>query len=285
MGGRMAVRISPNSAKIKITSRPTVNRPAIVGTKMSFTGTSIQAAGQVTLAGDRGDTPTGWTAGFLQAQWIETNWCFYRGQNNGDGSIFIQRARPPARPAQACRDCVDGSPVNQIFYSAIPAHGEIAAGGAGGAFPPLNVRHFDQPSDDCNLVETNSKTLKPNFLQAAQLEFHFCTILTVRDPRGAFHHQLSFYWEVHWQATFEPLSFTVPPSGFSIHVVPAGTGQNTGGIISGAPVDRRFTGVITAPQSQSCNDVFRAARAAVGGPHSPNRHERPTWSNFDVTAR
>ena len=59
--------------------------------------------------------PRGLDAWVIQAQWIETNWGYYRGQHNSDGSLFVQRARPPARPAQACRDTV--GPVGDIFYN------------------------------------------------------------------------------------------------------------------------------------------------------------------------
>jgi|SRR5581483_51899 len=278
----MAVRISANSARLVILARPRVNPPAVSGADMSFTGTPIRASGDVTLLGDAGDSAAGWTVGFIQAQWIETNWCSYRGQHNNDGSIFIQRARPPARPHQACRDCVDASPVNNIFYSAVPAHGEVASGAAGAVFPlKLTARHFDQPSETCRLVEQNTKTGKPNFLSEAQLEFHFCTLLTVQDPAGTFHHQMAFYWNVRWQSTFQPTNFSVPPTGFRINVIASDSGGNTGGIIHGAPTDRRFSGVLTTPQMQSCNQVFRAARAAVGI-GSPNRHETLVWQSFDV---
>jgi hypothetical protein len=278
----MAVSIDPSSAKLNLTARPRVNTPVVSGADMSFTGTSIQAAGEIKLLGNPGDSAAGWRLGFIQAQWIETNWCSYRGQHNNDGSIFIQRARPPARPHQACRDCVDSSPVSNIFYSAIPAHREVASGAAGATFPlKLTVTHFDQPSETCVLVEQNTRTGKPNYLSEAQLEFHFCTVLSVQDPTGNFHHQLAFYWNMRWQCTFHPTSFAVPSPNFRITVVPAGTGSNVGHIIRGTPTDHRFTGVLTAPQTQSCNQVFRAARAAVGI-GSTNRHESTVWQRFDV---
>jgi hypothetical protein len=273
----MAVTIAPDSAKIHVTARPHVNPPAVSGASMSYTGTPIQATGEVTLLGAAGDSAVGWTVGFVQVQWIETNWCYYRGQTSPDGSIFIQRARPPARPNQACCDCVNGSPPGKLFYSAIPAHGEIATGGAGAVFPlKLTVSHFDQPADSVNLVETNSLTGKPNFLAESQMEFHFCTILSVRDPANTFHHLLSFYWNVHWQATFHPTSFTNPPAGFNIHVVKAGSSANVGHLIKGTPTDRRFAGLLRTTPTQSCNQV---AAAEVTG---PNRHEAPVWKNFDV---
>ena len=277
----MAVTIKPDSAKIKITAHPHVNPPAVNGNAMSYTGTPIRATGEVTLLGAPGDSAAGWSVGFVQAQWIETNWLYYRGQTARDGSIFIQRARPPARPNQACCDCVNGSPVSRLFYSTIPAHGEIATGAAGAVFPlTLRVSHFDQPSDSANLVEMNahpaSGPAAPNFLAESQMEFHFCTILSVQDPARTFHHLLSFYWNVHWQATFQPTTFTNPPAAFRVHVVKAGTSANVGHLIKGTPTDRRFTGILNTAQTQSCNQV---ASAEIDG---PNRHEAPIWKNFDV---
>jgi hypothetical protein len=278
----MAISIKPGSAKITITARPQVNPPVVSGSNiMSYTGTPIQATGEVTLLGSPGDSAAGWSVGFVQVQWIETNWCFYRGQTVNDGSIFIQRARPPARPNQACCDCVDGSPPSKLFYSTIPAHGELATGTPGAAFPlKLTVSHFDQPADSVNLVETNSSPAsggsKPNFLAESQMEFHFCTILSVREPSGKFNHLQFFYWNVHWQAEFQPTNFTTPPAGFRIKVLPAGSSAHVGPVTGGVPNDRRFVGILNSIPSQSCNQV---ATAEVRG---PNRHEAPVWKNFDV---
>jgi hypothetical protein len=273
----MAVRIAPHSAKLQVTKRPHVNDPEVDDDTMSFTGTEITADGEVTLIGGPGDSPAGWTLGFIQAQWIETNWLFYRGQHNTDGSIFIQRARPPARPNQACRDVVNGSPLNRFFYSILPADNEIDTGVAGDVFPlTLSVSHFDEPSDSAALVEDNSLTGKPNFLAESQMEFHFCTILSLQDPAGRFQHLLSFYWNMHWQASYHPTTFDNPPDDFRINVLRAGTSANVGGIIQGNPTDRRFIGVLTSPQGQSCNQV---AGVEVAG---PNRHEAAVWKNFDV---
>jgi len=279
----MTVSIASNSAKIVVTQRPTVYRPVALGTKMLFEGDKLAATGEVTLNGATGDDASGWTVGFIQAQWTETNWCYYRGQHNSDGSIFIQRGRPPARPVQACRDCDRRTPVSDIFYNTFPAHSGIAKGSpAGSAFPQrLMVHHADQPAEWCNLIEQNSRTGKPNYLAEAQLEFFFCTVLSVRDPRGVFHHLASFYWNQRWRAAFKPLIFSIAPT-FQIMPIAAGTGASVGSIIQGAPTDPRFTGVLTSPQSQSCNDVFDAASAAVAAASSFNRHESPVWAPFDV---
>src|SRR5665213_399743 len=89
----MAITIKPGSAKVHVTAHPHLHPPAVKGTSMSYTGTPIKAIGEVTLLGSAGDNPAGWQLGFIQLQWIETNWCYYRGHTVNDGSIFIQRAR------------------------------------------------------------------------------------------------------------------------------------------------------------------------------------------------
>jgi hypothetical protein len=277
----MAVSIKPDSAKLTVTTRPNVNPPAVSGSSMSYTGTPIRATGEVTLLGAPGDSAVGWQLGFVQVQWIETNWCYYRGQNANDGSIFIQRARPPARPNQACCDCVNGSPPGKLFYSIIPAHGEITTGVAAPTFPlKLTVSHFDRPADSVNLVEMNTHAAsggsKPNFLNESQMEFSFCTVLSVREPGGTFHHLRSFYWNINWEATFQPTNFANPPANFRINVIAAGSRANVGHIIKGKPIDRRFAGILDSVPTQSCNQV---ATAEILG---PNRHEAPTWKQFDV---
>ena len=207
---------------------------------MAFTGTPIKAEGEVTLTGGPGDNAAGWQLGFIQLQWIETNWCYYRGQTENDGSIFIQRARPPARPNQACCDCVDGSPPSKLFYSTNPADGELVTAQPLDKLPlKMAVSHFDQPADSVHVVEMNSSAAsggaKPNFLAESQMEFHFCTVLSAREPTGRFHHLLSFYWNVRWQATFQPVTFGNPPAGFNVSVVHGEAGRTLETLLRAAP--------------------------------------------------
>jgi hypothetical protein len=278
----MAVTIAPNSAHLAVTARPTVPAPTVSGNVMFYQGAPIRATGQVTLQGREGDSAAAWRVGFIQAQWIETNWCVYRGQNPHDGSIFVQRARAPARPHQACRDCVQA--VGNIWYSVSAGTQEIANGTTTGTldnpfatFPQqLTVQHFDRPSETCPLTENNTLTHKLNYLSEVQLEFFFCTVLTVRDPAGNFHHQASFYWNQRWQTRF-PTTFTMAHGVVTPHrriaPVAAGTGVGVGNTIRGGPSDSRFVGVLTSAQTQNCNQVFQAARAAVSAAISPNRHQ------------
>jgi hypothetical protein len=277
----MAVSIARGSGRISVTSRPRPNRPHIdvAGDLAIFDGAGMAADGEVTLNGGAADSTVGWQVGWVQAQWIETNWCYYRGQFNNHGSAFIQRARPPARPRQSCRDT--SGPVGDIFT--ILAAPELVSAPAG-PFPiRVRVSTSDPPGDNCDLVVTNTLTGELNFLREVQLEFHFCTVLTVQDPAGAFHHQASFYWNVHWQARFQPTGFPAPtPAQWTITPVAGGTSGAVSGVIAGPPTDRRFAGVLTTAQSDSCNDLAAAAATASSQPSSVNRRQSHVWANFDV---
>jgi hypothetical protein len=234
----------------------------------------MHCEGIVQFQGLPADPRPGWQVGWVQAQWIETNWGDYRGQQDHDGSIFIQRARPPARAHQACRDT--SGPVGDIFtdptdireFKPIPP----------GAFPiSVRVESNDPPGEAYPLILTNAHTGKPNFLHEVQLEFHFCTVLTVRDPGRTFHHQAHFYWNLHWQFRFHPLAFPAPTDAqWTSHRVAAGTSAHHSHAFSGKPTDARFSGVLTTHQTDSC--VNLAAHATA----HPNRQDFRRWESVDV---
>jgi len=279
---RRAISVVPGSAKLTVTTHPTVQTPVInAGSGIANWGsTPIRARGEVSITGNAGDSPVGWTLGFIQAQWIETNWMYYRGQSNNHGSLFLQRARPPARPAQACRDSV-GSAAG-IWYNTASNHVITAPA----AFPiKLTASFFDRPSETCNLQENNSLTGQPNYLREGQLEFHFCLVLALRAPPGAgsaFTQLLHLYWNLHWQKRFLPSNFANLAAAWTITNVSGGNAANLGRVISGRTNDRRFNALITGPATQTCNQVFRAAITAVSSPTSPNRRQSRVWANFDV---
>jgi len=267
----MSVTVKPGSVKLLITTRPTVQTPSVAADPATFDCTNIAATGEATLLGDAGDDPSAWTLGFLQAQWIETNWGYYRGAQNDEGSLFVQRARPPARPRQSCRDTV--GPVGDIFYALNPGTGETVKGTTGAAFPlRLAVRHYDKPGDNYPLSRRNSLTGKLNYLYEAQLEFSFCTILTLRGPGNSFRHLSHFFWNVNWQATFPRTSAGV----FQVEKNANATFANAQGPYEGEPNDQRFKSVLTSPQTQSCND-FAAAETSNAVVRESRR-----WDNFDV---
>ena len=271
--------IVAGSAKITITSRPSVNQPTIdvAHQKAKFNGSNIQADGEVTL------TAGGWELGFLQAQWIETNWVHYRGHSVGDGSLLLQRGHPPARARQACRDTV--GPVADIWYNAVPGQNQNAVVPGGAVFPlKLTAHFFDNPSDDCNLVEVNSLNGADNFLREAQFEFHFNTVLSLRETAtGNFHHLLNFFWNAHWQTRFLPAAFTNPaPAAWTITSIAGGNSASVSHVIQGGPTDGRFIGVLTSAQTQNCNQLFAAAETSVETAGFPGRHEITDWASIPV---
>jgi len=274
----MAISIVAGSSQIQITQRPSVAPPVIndgAGDVSFPIGRQILATGSARFNIDAGDAVAGWFLGWLQAQWIETNWGYYRGAGNSDGSSFFQRARPPARPRQACRDTF--GPVGQIFYGVEPTRRATLPAGpspAGGALVSTNFN--DGPADTYPIRVTNSLRTKDNWLREVQLEFHFCTVLVVRDPAGNFTQLKSFYWNTHWQYRFHTSSFPMTAGNTRIEAIAGGVGANVSHIIEGRVIDQRFTGVLTAPQAKSCND-FAADESA-----RPNIRESRVWDNFDV---
>ena len=271
----MAAIIKPGSAKISFTSRPKVSLPTVTGGRAVFACSSrITVEGSIVLTGSH--PAAGWTLGFIQVEWVDTNWLYYRGQSNNDGSCFFQRSRPPARPVKACRD-VD--PPTDIFYT---DSWDLPKVSPGDAFPlTLKAPLSDSPHDGCAAVVTNSKTGNKNFLREAQMEFLFCTVLSARDPAGKYHHLKSFYWNVRWQARFLPVNFATPNGAWHVSPVANGNGQAVSHIIDGKPTDARFKDILTDATVPGCNEIVPLyANLPIG--HA-GRRESNVWDNFNVT--
>jgi hypothetical protein len=279
----MAISVVAGSAKISAIRAPSADRPTMAGGKVNYNpGIGMHAAGDVKLTGNAGDVRVGWQVGWIQAQWVETNWAEYRGQFDHDGGIFLQRGRAPARPPGACRDTsgvvgtIFTDPTDPTEFQTLPAVG---------AFPiAVHVETNDTPGEGYNQIEMNSLTGKPNFLHEIQLEFLFCTVLTVRDPILAFHHQGHFFWNVRWQTQFQPTAFPAPTDA-QWRVTPLGapgTGAAARGPFGGNPTEAKFTGVLTTPQVASCVDRATQSAAAVAVVGNACRREFPRWHSSDV---
>jgi hypothetical protein len=293
-------RVDPASVRVVVTRGGNTNTPEAPGTiphlpseneklrhRAAFLGNPISAVGRARLLGESGkDSVADWTFGFIQVQWIETNWQYYRGQTSADGSLFIQRGRPPARPVQACRDVVKKGSLNEIWFNNF----ERLFSGTTFPTPVVEVSFEDNPLDHCRLVEMNTHPDLPdgprkNFLQEAQLEFHFCCIFSARDPAGVFHHLAHFYWAVHWQAHFRPASHTNIDEKWHVRPVTKGMGKFVSLVYHGGPNDPRFRDVITAPAVKSANDLSVEARELIESRDpkvTANVHQKPVWGNFDV---
>jgi len=92
----MAISIAPNSASVTVASRSGVQAPAVNADNVHFPSQTARISGQVEFDGLATDVTTDWLVGWIQAQWVETNWGYFRGRANNHGSVFHQRARPLA---------------------------------------------------------------------------------------------------------------------------------------------------------------------------------------------
>jgi hypothetical protein len=273
----MTIAVVPNSASISIVSRPVVNMPLVAGagTFMRFSCTAIGIKGECKITGTAGDNPIGWTLGLIQLKFIDTDWAYYRGRSNRDGSSFLQYSRPPALPTGGCRDTLVAG---GIFIDNNPGHDRTVVA-AGTRFPvTMSAEFSDDPSRGFYLRRRNGLTNKDNFLREAQTELHFCTILSLMSPAGVFQHLKSVYWNVHWQGRFEPANFGNLAGPWNIAAVGGlGNTAHISSIIDGPPKDRRFSGIVTAPGTPNCNDITLASY------RNPNLRESRVWATFDVT--
>ena len=229
----------------------------------TFTCDFFEIDAIIDMDGSPGDSGAGYRAGFTQLQWIETNRAYYRGKMDADGSVNVERDRPPARPAQACRDVATPTdpftypPGAQALQGFMPTHPLNIDLAIIPSFPAvITLSHADSPSDFYPLLRTNSLTGRPNYLQWAQLEFHFCTVLMVRRQDGTLHQLDHFYWNVHWTDNFD---LAVGAGGLVTGVTPRTAGarnvMNFGQFIAGGSVDPRFAPLVTAPNVTTCNTV------------------------------
>jgi hypothetical protein len=259
----------------------------IAGNKAWFLSNRIWATGRVNLTGAAGDNAAGWELGFLQVRWVRTSWAWYKanwtdGAAINGGSILLQTGKPPAMPKQTCRDIGDGGPVTQIWY-APPGN----ARGSAAAFPQTLTANFnDEPNSNVPAVLLNSLTMQPNFLRDAQMELLFCTALALREPGGRFHVLKHFFWNVLWQATFQPADFTnalygpwLPPT-----VLAKATDAHVSPVFDGAPDREPFRNVLTSTtETESCNDLLGKAFASVLKPPFAGRREKKDRDHlFDV---
>jgi len=209
----------------------------------------------------------------IQLKWISTDWSYYRGQTNNDGSIFAQAARPPARPQPNCRDTVKPG---AIFVDNAPGHDRTVAK-TGSAFPITMTTDFsDSPSRPFPLTRTNSKTTKTNYIREAQSEAHFCTILTLMSAAGTFQPLKTIYWYTHWQGRFQPTDFSDLTKPWTIERAggPHSNEADATGAIDDGPNDPRFSAIMTSATAPNCNamegqrSLHPTCTRAAYGPHS-----------------
>lgn len=261
-------------AKIAINVRPTVQAPQVSGANMSFNCSNISAVGSAEIVSLETPTPAGWQLGWMQAEWCETNWAYYRGQTNNDGCSFLQRGRAPARTSRACRDSI--APGAAIYNTVTPGHSVQLT--AASVLPAVfTANHYDKPSEFFPLQRANTLTGRPNMLREAQLEFMFCAVLVLISPTGAIHQLSHFYWNVRWQGRFLPSNFANLAAAWTINVNGGGQGAAVSMVFGGASHDHRFSNIMVAGAAPNCNVV------AGNASNNPNVQEARIWQNFDVT--
>lgn len=272
------------SSKLQILQRPRIAPVEPMGGLIKFGLThAIEAKGEILFASRGSKSLHGWTIGFAQVQRYDTRWTVYRGEQPGDGSVFEQNARPPARTQQACFDgdrpgaiwyfdqykmCWLQSRPNDVYKRFVVDLPDIPGG-----YPSSEVYFQDNPSAGVQVFVVNGRTKAMNYLQAAQVEIGFCTALIARDPAGVPHFLDCFYWNVHWQYEFR----RVPGSlRFQAVQVPGGVKTSVSKIIKGAPPERRLRELLKGGQPTTCTIL---ARRAMSRPHLI---ETADWRSFDV---
>lgn len=256
----MAISYLPGSASVKITTKPGVKTPEKYSTDMEFNSVAIEATGECQLTGVEGDNAAGWTLGFIQVQFLETNWGYYRGAVDADGSAYINRGSSKLRGATHCRD---SKTKGEVWFQNLS--GKDLALATNGKLPmSLKVQLMDGPHETYPLYHMNSLTKKHNFLREVQLEFHFCTVLALMSPSKEYQFLKHFLWNMHWQATFQPSSFTDsdPKWTVTLNSTALANSANCSQIAEGGPVDPKIKAVLTAGSAANCNELATAGGAA-----------------------
>lgn len=264
----MAISYVPGSASIKVTTKPGVKKPEKYKTDMEFNSVAIEATGECQVTGNAGDNPAGWTLGFIQVQFLETNWAYYRGAINADGAAFFNRANSKARGATHCRDTKASG---EIWFQNLS--GKDLAVAASGSLPmTLKVQLMDGPHETFPLYYMNSLTKKHNYLREVQLEFHFCTVLALMSPAREFQFLKHFLWNMHWQATFQPSSFTDSDPTWTVNLNSSqlANSGNCSQIADGGPLDAKIKAILTAANAANCNDLASKGAAVKA-------NESKTW--------
>jgi hypothetical protein len=204
-----------------------------------FESPYISTVGSVELNGIANESARGWKLGFFQLQFIETNYARYRGRTSAAGS-----AKVSWNHLRICRDTDENSPglwYDPQDYSKTDDRGVYGAKTLSTAGTETMRTGFgDAPSQRFAVKVRNTITNQDNFLHHADIAFHFCAMLVVEDPHHHFTFLKHFYWNVRWEAHFEPDAAGNPrltrADHFELNV------QRR--VHSGVPGDSRFSGQV-----------------------------------------
>ena len=219
-----------------------------------FVCPGMAARGTVNLHGTGNESVTGWKLGFIQLQFVETNYASYRGRTVSEGSAKVTRSH-----SRLCRDSVNpvqsnlwyapqefNSPLNQGTFQppTLPASGNLR----------MISGITDAPGQRISIKIRNRN--HDNFLHHVDIGFHFCTMMAAENPQHRFTILKHFYWNVHWEAHFAPNAAGVPQlirrDNFAMRV------QRQ--VHSGIPNDSRFRNKVLSHSLPFSNEVANRMR-------------------------
>ena len=220
----------------------------------------ISASGTVDLTGSPGESVAGWTLGYIQMMFVNTDYTRYRGATVRDGSMLLTQ-----NTQRLCRD-TDPAQVD-VWYD--PAAQGVTGGRgtfvapAGAVIAPngrftLTSGYNDAPGDSNPAVQNNAITGSQNFAHKVHWAFAFCMILTAREPapRRSFHFLKHCYWNVRWEANFTRNAAGIPVMNRTADLLQLNVQRR---IHSGSPSDPRFRGRETNMSLPVANNVAVAA--------------------------
>jgi hypothetical protein len=106
------MRVDDSSIHLEMVQHPTKFAAKKEGSNVDLQGGQFQVTATCTVRGDGGAAAAGagrvdprrapWKLGFMQLRILETQWAYYRGQRDGDGSVLIDHVANQA--VGICRD-------------------------------------------------------------------------------------------------------------------------------------------------------------------------------------
>ena len=235
-----------------------------------------RADGQVKFTGHGRDSRDGWDVGGIQVAEARTNWGMYRGEKEEDGSVFVQRGGGSANRQRMCLDISRRRIIGDVFTRTKEAAPWCHCGIPTVPFPvTVALIEQDQPFDWYDLETKNALAKgRTNYLDEVQMEFKFCTVLSVRDSARTFHHLAHFYWSARWHYTFHPKRYSPKPEpeDWTVTPVEGGNGATMSAAYQFPPRDANLTRVLTAKHTLDCHGVVDLASQNTR-PGGPGRRE------------
>ena len=217
----------------------------------------IKLSGSASLTGDPTDKLEGFTLGWINIEWEETNYGIYRGLSASHGSFLLKRDTAPARIAAQCRDTfnpqsilVDQSARGLDHQTVLPGT-VVPAKSASPFLLPLRCEFKDAPGDTYVLQAKNDVTKQMNYLYEVEINMRFCTVLTLQWPDKHFEHLKHVFWKMHWHYFFKPPAKAGDPWVKQADVA-VQQSSRVGDVQYGPPTDRWVKMVLDAANAPNC---------------------------------